>query len=110
MENLLNKVDDLVSTIKDSKEYKHYLELEDKISNNEEILSLINEVKSIEKKIVNGKSKDNTDKLKKELDLLINKLNEYPLYVEYIELQEEFNNLFGTIKDKLNKYFEDKIS
>lgn len=110
MENLLNKIDDLVDTIKDSKEYKHYLELEDKIKSNKEIMSLIEEVKTKEKAIVNSKNINDTDSLKRELDHLLSKLDEYPLYVEYIELQEDFNNLFGTIKDKLNNYFEDKIS
>ncbi len=110
MEILLNKVDDLVNTIKSSDEYKRYLELEDKVKNNKEIMSLINEVKDIEKSIVNSKSKKDTESLKKELDNKLSKLEDYPLYNEYIELQEEFNNLFGTIKDKLNKYFEDKIS
>lgn len=110
MENLLNKIDDLVDTIKSSDEYKRYLELEDKVKNNKEIMSLINEVKDIEKSIVNSKSKKDTESLKKELDNKLTKLESYPLYNEYIELQEEFNNLFGTIKDKLNNYFEDKIS
>ena len=110
MENLLNKIDDLVDTIKSSDEYKRYLELEDKVKNNKEIMSLINEVKDIEKSIVNSKSKKDTESLKKELDNKLTKLEGYPLYNEYIELQEEFNNLFGTIKDKLNNYFEDKIS
>ena len=110
MENLLNKVDDLVDTIKSSEEYKRYLELEDKVKNNKEIMSLINEVKDIEKSIVNSKSKKDTESLKNELDNRLSKLEDYPLYIEYIELQEELNNLFGTIKDKLNNYFEDKIS
>ena len=110
MEALLNKIDDLVDTIKNSEEYKKYLDLESKVSNNKEIMSLIEEVKNKEKAIVNSKSKKETDTLKKEIDILLSKLNEYPLYSEYIELQEEFNNLFGTIKDKLNNYFEDKIS
>lgn len=110
MENLLNKIDDLVNTIKDSNEYKRYLELENKISNNNEIMTLINDVKNKEKAIVNSKSKEESILLQKELDDLLSKLNEYPLYNEYIELQEELNNLFGTIKDKLNNYFEDKIS
>ena len=110
MENLLNKIDDLVDTIKSSDEYKRYLELEEKVKNNKEIMPLINEVKDIEKSIVNSKSKKDTESLKKELDNKLTKLEDYPLYNEYIELQEEFNNLFGTIKDKLNNYFEDKIS
>ena len=110
MEALLNKIDDIVDTIKGSEEYKKYLDLELKVSNNKEIMSLIEEVKDKEKAIVNSKSKKDTESLKKEIDILLAKLNEYPLYNEYIELQEEFNNLFGTIKDKLNNYFEDKIS
>lgn len=111
MENLLNKVDEIVNTILDSKEYKDYLFLKEKIENNEIVMNLISEIKSIEKEMVKRESiKEDISDLELEFNKKMDELNGIPLYIDFISKQEEINLAYKLIKDRLDEYFYVKMN
>ena len=95
----LNKVIDYIIN---SDSYKKCMELRDKMSKNKELMSLIDEIKSLQKKYMKSKSKD----IKKELDEKTDKLMNIPIYYKYNQKLEEVNNMISYVEDELNDYFE----
>ena len=102
MEEFYNNLDSVVSTIKDSKEYKKCIKLKKEMDSNEEITSIVKEIKKLQKKYINT----NDSNIKKELDELENKLEEIPIYHIYLENLEKVNNMINYVKDELNDYFD----
>ena len=106
-EEVLKKLDELISLIKDTDNYKRYDELKKEMSKNDYIMSLIKEIKKTEQVIVKKEhnkmdTKEEEEKLKK----LKEELNSFPSYLEYSYLQEDLNNDFQNIK----KIIEDSIN
>jgi cell fate (sporulation/competence/biofilm development) regulator YmcA (YheA/YmcA/DUF963 family) len=97
-----NKVDEIINEIENSEVYQKYLSLQKQISSNKELMMLINQVKVLQKDILNKKKK------KEDLDIVMNELNSNPLYREYNNTLYEINNTYGIIESSLNNYF-DKI-
>ena len=95
----LNKVIDYIIN---SDSYKKCMELRDKMSKNSELMCLIDEIKSLQKKYIKSKSKD----IKKELDEKTEKLLNIPIYYKYNQKLEEVNNMISYVEDELNDYFE----
>lgn len=95
----LNRVIDYIIN---SDSYKKCLELRDKMPKNKELMSLIDEIKSLQKKYMKSKSKD----IKKELDEKTDKLLNIPIYYKYNQKLEEVNNMISYVEDELNDYFE----
>ena len=109
MVNQLNKeiekkIDEIVNEIENSPEYQKYLKLKEDISKNKRLMELINKVKVLQKDYVHHLSS------KEELDGVLNKLNDDPLYREYSNTLYEINNTFAIIETRLNKYFQDKLN
>ena len=102
---ILNKTDEIIDIIKNSKEYKKYIEVSNKMKEHKEIMTLIDEVKSLQKKLVKEKSlnKDITS-IDNEINKKIEKLEGYPIYLEYIYLQEDLNESIGLIKEGIENY------
>lgn len=101
---VLDKVLEIVSLIKNSDDYQKYLLLKEKMNNDDKLINLINEVKSLQKEIVNGKDKES--ELKKKMILL----NNNPLYREYNNTLHEINNTLAIIENTLNNYFDKKLN
>lgn len=98
-----NALNDLVDYIKNSNEYKTCLELKDKMKDNDEVVALVKQVKLLQKKYI----RSNYDKdIKKELDIINEKLNNIPIYVIYKQNLEKVNNMINVVKDELNNYFD----
>lgn len=107
-EKLLSKIDELIILVKESNDYKRYLELKKAMEKNNDIMSLINKVKKIEQLIINKEyRKEDTKKEKVELTSLNDELNSYPIYQEYNYLQKDIDSTLQTIKsiieDSINK-------
>ena len=102
MEEFYNNLDSVVSTIKDSKEYKKCIKLKKEMDSNEEIASIVKEIKKLQKKYINT----NDSNVKRELDELENKLEEIPIYHIYLENLEKVNYMINYVKDELNDYFD----
>lgn len=103
-DEILNKVNEIIEVIKKSDDYQKYLLLQEKMNNNDELISLINEVKELQKMIVNGKDREN--ELKEKMDLLENN----PLYREYNNTLGVINNQLSIIENTLNNYFYKKLN
>lgn len=105
-DNILKQVDIIVDIIQNSKEYQDYLFLSNKLKQNKKANTLIKEIKRIQKEIVRKEVlKEDTKELEKELTNLVNTLNQIPLYIEFIEIQKELNDIYQMIKEKLDDYF-----
>lgn len=105
LNNSLNaKLDDIINYIKNTDAYKNYLKTKKLMSENHELMSMIDEVKKYQKDIVR-----NIDKKDKEIKYkqLLDRLMEDPLYLEYMEYLDEVNNMLNIFENKLNKYFFD---
>lgn len=107
MESIMNKeLDELISYIKNASSYKNCISIKKKMDNNEEICSLVESIKKLQKKYI----KSNDDDIKKELNTLEEKLNNIPIYVEYNNNLEEVNKMIDLVKDELNDYFTDLLT
>lgn len=102
MESYVDKaLDEVVKCITDSKEYKKCIELKKKMSDNEEINSLIEKIKKLQKKYI----RTNDTSIKEELSDLEKKLESIPIYVVYMQNLSIVNEKIEFIKDELNNYF-----
>lgn len=107
LSNVLEDIDDLVNYIKDSDNYKRYIEVRDKLKSNKEIMDMINEVKSLQKKIVKLEHDNKPiEEYDKEIDNILSRLEEYPIYNEYNYLIEDLNYELDYVK----KMVEDNIN
>ena len=103
----MEELNDLIEYIKNTKEYKECLELQDKMSTNFELVSLIEEIKKMQKKYI----KSNYDSsLKEELDSLSDKLNSIPIYNIYLKNLSEVNDKLDYVRDNLNNYFDELLN
>ena len=106
--NTLDKFDELIDLIKNSSEYKEYKKLEEIIKNDNEIMFLIDEIKSCQKQIVKLKSKGkDISYLEKAIANDLEKLDNIPIYVEYNYLQTDLNQMFQIIKSTIEKCLKD---
>jgi len=101
---ILDKVDEIILTIKQSDDYQKYLLLKEKMNENSELKELIDEVRVLQKEIIHGKNKENVLKEK------MIKLENNPLYREYNNTLSEINNQLALIENAINNYFIKKIS
>ena len=101
---ILDKVDEIIKFIKDTREYQNYISAKKLLEEDEELNKLIAEIKEYQKSIVRGlNKKELEDKIQENLDIL----NSSPLYLEYNNNLAEVNNLIVIFENKINKYFED---
>lgn len=105
------RIDDLFEAIKNSHEYQEYLNIGKAMSNDSEISELINEIKGLQKKSVNleynnDMSYKDVDKI---IDMKVKKLNEMPLYKEYLRRMNNFNDCLSESSSNIEKYINSKI-
>lgn len=106
-----NKIEDLFNAIKDSKEYKAYLNIGNVLESDEEINKLINEIKALQKKSVRLEyEKDNSYKeVDKEIEKKVNLLNSKPIYQEYLRRMNNFNDILSESSNNIEEYINSKI-
>lgn len=102
MEELNRALDDVIFTIKESKEYQNCIQLKNKMQGNEDIVRLVDEVKKLQKEYV--KSNYDSD-IKKKLDYVIEELDSIPIYVIYNQELNKVNEMIDYVRDTLNEYF-----
>ena len=98
---------DLKDYIENTKEYRRVLELKRDMEKSSKVVELIDEIKKVQKEYV--KNSDN-EELAKTLKTLEKKLEEIPIYSEYIKNLEKVNDMIFVIKEELNDYFDKKIN
>ena len=105
----MNKeLSELVSYIKNTPSYKKCISIKEQMDKNEEICKLVGDIKILQKKYVKSNYLDKD--LKDQLDILEDKLNNIPIYVEYMNNLEEVNKMIEYVKDELNDYFSNLLN
>ena len=108
---VLKQIEDIVSTIKSGKEYQEYVELSNKLKKNSKASRIIQEIKAMQKEIVrlemNG---ENVETLEKKIKKSLDELEKIPLYTEFVEKQQELNEIYQMIKTRLDDYFYEKLN
>ena len=108
---ITNSVNELFESINNSKEYQDYLKIKEVLEKDENIISLIEEIKVLQQESVNLEF--NNDERYKEVDKVIEEkakiLNSNPTYQEYLNKIEEFNDVLTTSNKMLENYVKDKI-
>ena len=110
-DEILEKVDDIVSYLKNTDDYKKYIAISESITNNSEIMGLINDVKSLQKEIVKASSVGAiTSDLEEEIKTKTDILKTYPIYNELTYVQEDLDNTFQSIRVIIENYINDKTN
>ena len=76
------------------------------MASNEELVSLIEKIKKLQKKYVNT----NDQELLVELEKLEEELNNIPIYVIYMQYLDKVNEKIEFVKDELNNYFYEVLN
>ena len=105
MNSIKEDIDNLFQKLKESNNYKNYLKVVKDMESTKEIVSLIKEIKRLQKIYANEKDKN----VNKKLCVLKDKLNSYPIYQSYLIIKDELNNELFEIKDIFEKYFKDVL-
>ena len=108
--DVLSKVDEIVSHIKNSNSYKKYQEITEKMQKDQDIMNNVRSVKKIQKEIVKLQyEKRDYSQKEKEIADILELLNTYPIYQEYTYLLEDLNNTFQEIRIVIEKYLNEKL-
>ena len=101
--------------IKDSEIVKRYQDIEKVLNQNEDLKSKINEIKTIQKQMVNAKEIGKVEAVKHFESLYetcLSDIEESPLMSEYLALQSEINEMIQhvaqIIEDGINKELNSK--
>ena len=105
MSDIDEKIDELFDDFEESKLYKDYLSVQDKISKDKEIISVINEIKKFQK--ISANNKDKSVELK--INELYKKLESYPIYQSYLIMHDEIEEELFMIKEVFDKYFNNLL-
>lgn len=102
MEDVYKALDEVIDCIQNTNEYQRCISLKEQMSQNEELVSLVEDVKKRQKQYIRS-GYDST--IKKELEELEKKLNEIPIYTIYLENLSKVNEMIDYVRDSLNDYF-----
>ena len=110
-EQVKNEVQALVQTIKQDELYQTYLQLSEKMRQNDAIMELIDAIKKMQRQIVRGNlSKEEITVLEEAIKEKEKRLESYPLYLDFIEVQKELDGLFQLVRNTITTYFDEKTS
>ena len=106
-----NKIDELFEAINDSDEYKAYQNIGDVLAKDEEINSLISEIKVLQQQSVRLEEVGNEEykEIDKEIEKKVTLLNSKPIYQEYLRRMNEFNDVLAMSSNQIEKYVNSKI-
>lgn len=98
---LLNKkLEGVILTIKNSSDYQECIQLKEKMKKNQELMSLIEQLKSAQKEYVKDGGQN-----KAVLEQLESQLYEIPIYVVYMDHLNRVNQMITYVEEDLNQYF-----
>ena len=80
---ILDKVKEIINYIEESDNYQKYLLIKDKLKDDEEINSLLEEIKRLQKILANNK---NDKVIEESLKIKNKELNDIPLYRDYLNI------------------------
>lgn len=98
----MTKLEELIEIIKSDPNYNYYQELELKINESKEIKDKINNLKKLQQEIVLAKEVGKVNllsKLNEKYELMLQEIELIPGLLDYLELQQYYNELIQTVKD-----------
>ena len=105
----MSEIDKLLQLIEDDPVVIRYRQIEEKMNLSKEVKREINQLKAIQKQLINARHIGKTEAIKKfekDYDEKLLAIESYPLMSEYLSLQEEINDMLQTvlqiIEDGLN--------
>lgn len=100
----------IINEISSSGDYQEYLKISEKMKKNKEIITLIEEIKTLQKELVkNEYYKKDLTIIEKEYNEKLKQLNNYPLYQSFLEKQEKINDKLKYVKDEIQNFFDEII-
>ncbi|MDO9629731.1 MAG: YlbF family regulator [Acholeplasmataceae bacterium] len=103
----------LIQMLLENEDIKRYKRIEKHINANKELKAKMNELKSIQKQLVNAKQIQKTEAIKtfqERYDQCLEAIESYPLMSDYLALQSDINEVIqavlGIIEDGIEKDFE----
>ena len=99
-EEIKRKAEELVKALKEDKRYKEYIRLREELKHNKDIMSKMQEIKTLQKKYIKSAYLDKSIELK--LNELDKELGKNALYRDYLIKEEEINNILMNITEGLN--------
>ncbi len=101
--------------VKNDESIKRYQAIEKVINGNEILKTKINQLKTIQKQLVNAKEiekQKSIDHFQKQYDELLEEIETYPLMSDYLALQSDINEMIQSvaeiIEDGINKELNSK--
>ncbi len=108
--DILDKIDEIIDLIKKDVMYKKYLTLKSEMEKSSEIMSKINEVKNLQKKIVKMKyNHEDTIIYDDKLNSILKDLDENVIYHEFINIQEEIDEVLQQIRFVIQNIIDQSI-
>lgn len=106
-----NKIDELFAAINDSEEYQAYLKIGKVLENDEEINSLVTEIKELQQRSVRLEEEGNLEykKIDEVIEEKVKLLNSKPIYQEYLRRMNTFNDIIAESSNNIEKYINSKI-
>ena len=104
-------INDLFNTIKNSSEYKEYLNIGEVLKKDNELNNLIEDIKKLQKKSINLEYKGDKKykEIDKEIDEKVKLLNNRPLYKEYLRRMNKLNDILSESSYTIEKYINEKV-
>lgn len=106
-----NKIDELFQAIQNSSEYQAYLNIGSVMDQDEEIKSLVAEIKGLQQESVQLEYQGDIryQDIDNEIEKKVEKLNNKPIYQEYLRRMNEFNDILAMSSSNIEKYVNSKI-
>lgn len=98
--------DKIIDSVINNDKVKRYLELEKIINESVNIKAILDEMKSVQKDLVHARSFDKNESLKAselKYEMLLKRLEETPLLLEYLDLQDEINEFLQNSANIINR-------
>ena len=109
----MSEKEKLIQMILNDEEIQRYKRMEDAINNNKQLKAKMNELKSVQKQLVNAKHIGKQEAVKAyqaKYDTLYQAIEDYPLMSDYMALQSDINEMIQSIvsilEEGLEKEFE----
>ena len=109
----MTKLEELIEIIKSDPNYNYYQELELKINQSQEIKQKINNLKNLQQEIVLAKEVGKVNllsKLNEKYELMLQEIELIPGLLDYLELQQYYNELIQTVKDAIENAANELIA
>ena len=111
--NFVTSKEEIISYFNSKDEVKRLKELEHLIDKDDALKNKINELKSLQQKMINSKEYNLINQYKEDkrlYDELLKEINDYPFMGEYLDLLELVNNELRYLTDGINEEIDKLIN